>query len=40
MEEVLADLAAAIELMLDYLREKGSSGASANAERKVVTVVA
>ncbi|MGE3076846.1 MAG: type II toxin-antitoxin system HicB family antitoxin [Dehalococcoidia bacterium] len=40
MEEVLADLAAAIELMLDYLREKGSSEASVNAERKVVTVVA
>jgi predicted RNase H-like HicB family nuclease len=40
MEEVLQDLASAIELMLDYLREKGISEASVKAERKVVTVLA
>jgi predicted RNase H-like HicB family nuclease len=40
IDETLADLSAAIELMLDYLREKHGSDASERAQRKVVTVVA
>lgn len=40
VEETLEDLGAAIELMLDYLREKRGSEASTMAQRKVVTVVA
>ena len=38
MDEVLEDLSAAVELMLEYLREKGSSEASANAQRRVISV--
>lgn len=40
VDETLDDLGAAIELMLEYLREKRGGEASAQAQRKVVTVVA
>ena len=40
VEEVLEDLAAAIELALIVMREDGLKDASELAQRKVVTVVA
>lgn len=40
VDEVLEDLAAAIELMLDVMREERARDASSKAQRKVVTVVA
>lgn len=40
VEEVLEDLAAAIELALEVMREDGLKDVSDLAQRKVVTVVA
>jgi predicted RNase H-like HicB family nuclease len=40
VDEVLEDLAAAIELALEVMREDGLKDASELAQRKVVTVVA
>lgn len=38
LEETLADLAAAIELMLDVMRDEGLKKASATAKREIVRV--
>ena len=40
VDEVMEDLAAAIELALEVMREDGLKDASELAQRKVVTVVA